>query len=86
MLERDQVLEVVSSVFAVAVMIGAMYWIGTNYSTDGATFTPEGGQLLVGAIVGFIVLMTAIGVALAFALNGPEDGLEDDESETLETA
>ncbi len=76
MLERDRIVEIVAAVGAVGAMIAAMYWIGTTYGNGGG-LGADGGQLLVGAIVGFVLLLTAIGIGLAYALNDPEDGLDD---------
>ena len=75
MLERERIIEIVVAVFSVFVMIGVMVWIGVTYGDEGV-LTEEGGTILVAAIIGFIVLLTAIGVALAFIMNDPEDGLE----------
>lgn len=69
MLERERVIEIVISVVAVLLMIGIMLVIGSEYSTPESTLSPEGGELLVVAIVGFIALLTIIGVVLAFVLN-----------------
>ena len=83
MLERDRIIEIIAAVSAVVLMLAAMYWIGTTYgSADAGGLEAEGGELLVGAIIGFIVLLLFVGIGLAFALNDPEDGLEDEEAET----
>ncbi|GAB3041877.1 DUF7472 family protein [Natronobiforma cellulositropha] len=83
MLERERIIEIVAAVCAVLIMLAAMYWIGVTYSDANASvLDAEGGEMLVGAIVGFIFLMTAMGVGLAYTLNDPEDGLETDEAET----
>lgn len=73
MLEREQLIEIVVAVSVVLLMLGAMIGIGTNYGGADSSLSPEGGQLLVGTIVGFIVLLTIVGVGLAFALNEPEN-------------
>ncbi|QFU82029.1 DUF7472 family protein [Natronorubrum aibiense] len=78
MVEREQLIEIVVAVTAVFLMLGAMIGIGSQYGATNGGLSPEGGQLLVGAIVGFIVLLTAVGVALAYVLNDPDDGLETD--------
>ena len=81
MLERDQLIEIVVAVSAVFLMLGAMITIGTRYGNG--TLSPEGGELLVGAIIGFILLLTAAGIGLAFYMNEPGEGVEtEDEAET----
>lgn len=81
MLERERIIEIVAAVSAVLIMLSTMYWIGITYSDDSG-LEAEGGELLVGAIVGFVVLMTVVGVVLAYTLNDPEDGLETGDGET----
>ena len=73
MLERERIIEIVVAVSAVFLMLGVMIGIGLNYGGADSTLSPAGGELLVGAIVGFILLLTLIGVGLAFALNDPEN-------------
>ena len=75
-LERDRLIEIIVAVSSVILMLGTMYWIGLSYGIENG-LSAEGGQMLVGVIVGFILLLTAVGVGLAFVLNDPEDGLED---------
>ena len=82
MLERERIIEIVVAISSVLLMIGAMIGIGTNYAGENGYLTEEGGTILVGTIIGFIVLLTLVGIGLAFALNDPEDGLEDAESQT----
>jgi len=78
MLERERIIEIVVAVAAVLVMIGAMLWIGTTYGSDNGVLTTDGAELLVGVIVGFIFLLLAVGLGLAFVMNEPGEGLEDD--------
>ncbi len=77
MLERERLIEIVFAVVAVALMLATMIWIGTTYGGEGGVLTEEGGEMLVGAIVGFILLLTLVGFGLAFALNDPP-GADDD--------
>ncbi|ELY85234.1 DUF7472 family protein [Natrinema altunense] len=81
MVEREQVIEIGVAVAAVAVMLAAMLTIGSTYGAENSTLSPAGGQMLVGVIVGFIFLMTAVGVGLAYTLNDPEDDLDADDDE-----
>ncbi len=80
MLERERLIEIVVAVGIVFAMLGAMVAIGTTYGSENGILSPDAADLLVGAIVGFILLSTAIGIALAFALNEPGEGLEDETS------
>ena len=81
MLERDSLIETAAAIFSVLLMVSTMMYIGTTYSGSNGELSADGGQLLVAAIVGFVIVMTGVGVVLAYTLNDPEDGLEDD-SET----
>ncbi len=76
MVEREQIIEIVVAVTAVFLMIGTMVGIGVNYGGEGGTLSETGGEMLIGAIVGFVVLMTLVGVVLAFVLND-SDGASD---------
>lgn len=69
MLEREQLIEIVVAVAAVFLMLAAMVAIGASYGAENSTLSPQGGQMLIGVIIGFVVLMTAIGVGLAYILN-----------------
>lgn len=77
-LERERVIEIVAAVGAVAVMIATMMWVGSTYATDGA-LTEDGGMMLVGTVIFFILLMAAVGVLLAYKVSDEEDAeVEDD--------
>ncbi|MCU4752976.1 hypothetical protein OB919_13485 [Halobacteria archaeon AArc-curdl1] len=65
MLERERLIEIAIALPVVLMMIGAMMLIGENYTTND-TLTAEGGEVLVGAIIGFIFLMLAVGFVLAY--------------------
>jgi hypothetical protein len=74
MLEREKIFEIVVAIGAVAVMLAAMIVIGQRYSTaNSGTLTAAGGEMLVGAIFGFIMLLTAVGVTLAYKMNPSEE-------------
>ena len=77
MLERERIVEIVVAVAAVLTMIAAMLWIGATYGDENG-LTGEGTDMLVWTIVGFIFLLTVIGVGLAYALNPPEESTADD--------
>ena len=75
MLDRERIIEAVAAVGTVLVMLGAMVWIGLNYGNETA-LGDEGAPLMVGAIVGFIVLVAIVGAILAFVLS---EGAEPDD-------
>lgn len=76
MLERERIIEIVVAVAAVFLMLGSMVAIGSQYGSANSTLSSQGGQMLVGVIIGFIFLLTAIGIGLAYALNDSEDDVE----------
>lgn len=81
MLDREQLIELVVAVSSVFLMLGIMASIGSMHVGDDGVLTPDGAQLLVGAIIGFIFLLTVIGIALAYVMNDPEDELGDDDGD-----
>ncbi|APW96945.1 hypothetical protein CHINAEXTREME_03800 [Halobiforma lacisalsi AJ5] len=82
MLERERIIEIVLAVSSVLLMLGAMIGIGYTYGGDGGVLSQDGAELLVGAIIGFIVLLTAVGIGLAYILNDPDDGLDDADAQS----
>lgn len=86
MVEREQIIEIVVAVSAVFLMLGIMIGIGSIYGADNGTLSSEGGEMLVGAIIGFIFLLTAVGIGLAYALNDPSEGIEADEETDTQNA
>lgn len=79
MLARERLIEIIVAVATVLLMIGVMLGIGTTYGGADGAFSTDGGEMIVGAIIGFIFLLTAVGIGLAYALNDPEDELETDD-------
>ena len=79
-IEREQKIEIGVSIGGLAVVIGAMMAVGASYSADGG-LTAQGGQLLIGTIVGFILLMAVTGYLLATKVTADEDN--DDETPEL---
>lgn len=65
-MERQTLVEIAVSAGSVAIMIGAMMFVGSSYSANGE-LTTEGGQMLVATIVFFILLMFGVGFVLAKA-------------------
>jgi hypothetical protein len=66
-IEREQVVEAIVSVVAVAIMLGVFYLIGSMFNDGG--ISSEGGLYLVGSIVLFVVLMGVTGLYLAFSVS-----------------
>jgi uncharacterized membrane protein len=62
-MDRDAAVEAVVALFGVGTLAAIIIWIGTTHY-DGA-LTDQGGLALVGAIVFFIVFMSAIGLGLS---------------------
>ena len=62
-IERETVLEIAVSVGAVVVFVALIVGIGVTYGGQG--LSSQGGVALLGAIAGFVVLMTAVGYFLA---------------------
>jgi hypothetical protein len=62
-MDRDAAVEAVVALFGVGTLAAIIIWIGATYY-DGA-LTDQGGLALVGAIVFFIVFMSAIGLGLS---------------------
>ncbi|WP_336343059.1 DUF7472 family protein [Halalkalicoccus ordinarius] len=65
--DRDTVVEIAVSVGAVALFIAVIVVIGDVYNRGG--LSTDGGMALVGAITGFVVLMSVLGLGLAYYLN-----------------
>lgn len=58
-LDRETVTEIVVSVGGVALFIAALVVVGLTYNQDG--FSDEGGLVLIGLVVAFILTFTGIG-------------------------
>ncbi|GAA0669455.1 hypothetical protein ACFQDG_11870 [Natronoarchaeum mannanilyticum] len=80
-LDREQKINIVVSIGALAVMIGAMMAIGATYSTNDGLST-QGGQMLVGTIIAFIFSMAVVGYVLATKVTGA-GGNDDEETPEL---
>lgn len=61
-LERETLVEIGVSVVAVVLFVVVVAYVGATYG--GKELTDQGATLLVGAVVGFVLLMTLVGVAL----------------------
>jgi len=79
-LDREQKIDIAVSTGALALMVGAMMAIGATYSTNGGLST-QGGQMLVGTIIAFILSMAVVGYVLATKVTG--SGGNDDETPEL---
>lgn len=62
--ERETLRDIAVSVGAVGVFIALLAWVGTTYSNNGLTET--GAIAVVAVIVFFVLLMTGIGVWMAY--------------------
>jgi sorbitol-specific phosphotransferase system component IIBC len=63
-LERETVREAVVSFVAVAAFVAVVVYIGMTYGGTG-DFSADGALALLGAIVGFILLMFGVGLLLS---------------------
>jgi len=63
-IERETVVEIAVSVAAVALFVAVIVGIGATYGTP-SELSDTGALALVGAIVGFVFLMTGIGYFLS---------------------
>lgn len=61
--ERETVLEIAVSVVSVGLFIAVIVGIGSAYNSDG--LTSEGALALIGAIGGFVLLMSVVAYFLA---------------------
>lgn len=61
--ERETVVEIAVSVVSVGLFIAVIVGIGSTYNSDG--LTNEGALALIGAIAGFVVLMSLVAYFLA---------------------
>lgn len=68
--DRETVVEIVVSVVAVGLFVAVILAIGETYNQGG--LSTDGGMALVGAIAAFVVLMSLVGVGLAYYLNSED--------------
>ena len=62
-MDRETILEIVVGAVGVGGFILALVLIGMQYGDDG--LSGQGGTVLIGAIVGFVVVMTTLGYWLS---------------------
>ncbi|WP_331235636.1 DUF7472 family protein [Natronorarus salvus] len=65
--EREALVEIVVSVAAVGSFVGVIVLIGRTFNESG--LSGDGALALISAIVGFILLMSVVGIALAYYMN-----------------
>lgn len=70
-LPRERLIEIAASVAGVTLMVVILAFIGRRYTVEGE-FTEAGGLMLVVAIMLFVLLMAALGYALAFTVTTSE--------------
>jgi hypothetical protein len=63
-IERRTIVEAVAATVPVVIAAVALVFVGTTYTTD-TGFSPQGGQVVVGVLAGFILLVTLAGLYLA---------------------
>lgn len=68
--DRDTLVEIAVSVGAVGLFVAVIVTIGSVYNNSG--LSEDGAIALVGAIVLFVIVMSAVGVGLAYYMNQPE--------------
>lgn len=59
------VLETAVAAGSVIAVIGALYYIGLSYEFDPIYEAEQGGEILVYALIGFILFMAAVGLLIA---------------------
>ena len=64
-IDRETVEEIAVSALAVGLFVVVIVGIGTVFSPGGAEFSDQGALVLVGAIAGFVLVMTGIGYFLS---------------------
>jgi hypothetical protein len=65
--DRETIAEIAVSVGAVALFVGVIVAIGDAYNQGG--LSTAGGLALVGAIAAFVVVMSLLGIGLAYYLH-----------------
>lgn len=63
-IEQETLRDIVVSAGAVGLFVALLAWVGTTYGENGLTET--GALAVVGVIVFFVLLMTGIGVWMAY--------------------
>lgn len=72
-MDRETRIELVVSIGAVLFMIGVMAGIGMMYGDQQGLLGENGGFVLAGALLFFVLFLTGIGYALAYFVKDPED-------------
>ncbi|MFC3959005.1 DUF7472 family protein [Halovivax cerinus] len=70
MIDRESVIEAAAALASVLVMLGVMLYVGMTYGSATA-LGDQGAEVMVGAIVAFILFVTVLGVGLAYATSDP---------------
>jgi len=88
MIARERLIEIGVSLTGVGIMVALLYVIGLNYTNEAANghqvLTSTGGEMVVYAIVAFIVLMAVAGLVLTHTVTivEAENGDGSDSSST----
>lgn len=76
MIARERLIEIGVSVTGVGIMVALLYVIGLNYTDEASNghqvLSSSGGEMVVYAIVAFVVLMAVAGVILTYTVTIPE--------------
>ena len=73
-MDRTDWIELAVSIGAVLVMLTVMVVIGLTYGGEQGVLTADGGLVLAGAVMFFVLFMVAVGYGLAYFLKPePED-------------
>lgn len=82
-IERERVIEIIAAVGAVGLMIGVMMWVGAEFpgETPGGDLSEDGGMMLVGSVIFFVILMAVVGVVLAYTVSAQEAEAADETTE-----
>jgi len=72
-MDRTDWIELAVSIGAVLVMLTVMVVIGLTYGGEQGVLTADGGLVLAGAVMFFVLFMVAVGYGLAYFLKPDED-------------
>lgn len=83
-LERERILEILVAVPGVLAFIGVLVYLGSEFNDE--SLSQEGGLMLVAAIAGFVLVMSIVGIGLAYLKNPASEDESADADATTEEA